>query len=268
MNFFFGFISAIQNCIKGFGLLFKPRIWSYLIYTMLWWLLIWFLSVLFFYKLAEIVSEQLQLFFNVESIPNQGAFLSFAKPFLTGYFSVLLTWILKFMFWFISGTFSKYLTIITMSPLFSLLSETIETQIQDTVYPFQMIRFLKDILRGIQISVRNMLLEYICLGLGFLITVIFPPLVIITVPFLFILSCYFIGFTMLDYNFERHQMTVKESIKITRQHTGLVCGIGFVYLVMSWIPFFIGQFFGPLVTVAGASISFLNFKTKLTTSSY
>ena len=268
MIFFSGFISALQNCFKGLGLLFKPRIWPYLIYTVIWWLFIWLFSVVFFYKLAEIVSERLQLYLNFESIPNEGVFLSTAKPFLTGYFSLLLTWIFKLMFWFISGTFSKYLTIITMSPLFSLLSQTIESQTQGTVYPFQLIQFLKDILRGVQISIRNMLLEYICLGLGFLMTLIFPPLAFVTVPFLFILSCYFIGFTMLDYNFERHQMTIRQSIKFTRQNSGLACGIGLVYLVICWIPFFIGQFFGPLVALAGATISFLNIKTKSTISSY
>jgi CysZ protein len=84
---------------------------------------------------------------------------------------------------------------------------------------------------------------------------------------LFLTSCYFIGFTLLDYNFERHQMTIQESEQFTRKNFGLACGIGFVSSVLLWLPFFIGNILGPIIGVIGATISFLNIKTKSTQNS-
>lgn len=106
------------------------------------------------------------------------------------------------------------------------------------------------------ISLRNMFLEYFFIITGFTITLLFPPLVIVTGPLLMIISWYFIGFTMLDYNFERHKMTISESVKFTRKNIGLACGIGLVYTVFMWLPFFIGLMFGPALAVVGATISF------------
>ena len=111
-------------------------------------------------------------------------------------------------------------------------------------------------------SIRNMFLEYIFIALCFIISLIFPPLVIIIGPLLLIVSWYFIGFTMLDYNFERHKMTITDSIKFTRKNIGLACGIGMIFSVFLLLPFYIGLMFGPYLAVVGATISFLELNEK------
>jgi CysZ protein len=89
---------------------------------------------------------------------------------------------------------------------------------------------------------------------------IFPPLVIITTPLLAFISWYFIGFTMLDYNFERHNMSMKDSVIFARKHMGLACGIGFIYAIIMWLPLFAGIMFAPIVAVVGSTTAFLNLK--------
>jgi CysZ protein len=260
MNFFKGFFNAIANSLKGFELLFKKGLWPYLFYPILVWILMWLGSIWLFSNIATQLAEYFNQLLNFKAIPNSGSWLSFAKPFLNGYFTVILSWILKILFWFISNTFSKYMVLIFLSPLFALLSESVEEKINGKNYPFNFAQFIYDVGRGIFISIRNMFLEYFFIALSFVITLIFPPLIIVTGPLLLIVSWYFIGFTMLDYNFERHKMTITDCVKFTRKNIGLACGVGMVFSVFMMLPFFIGLMFGPYLAVVGATISFLQIQ--------
>jgi CysZ protein len=264
MNFFTGFFKAISNSFKGFCLLFEKGLWPYLFYSVGLWLLMWMGSIWLFAEIATQLANYLNQQLNFEEIPDSGAILSFAKPFFTGYFSLIMAWVFKIIFWFVSSTFTKYLILIVLSPLFALLSESIEEKTNGQNYPFSFHQLMKDIGRGIVMSLRNMMLEYVFIALAFIITLIFPPLVVIIGPLLILVSWYFIGFTMLDYNFERHKMSISESVKFTRKNIGLACGIGLIYTVFMWLPFFLGLMFGPALAVAGATLSFLELKQKET----
>jgi CysZ protein len=260
MTFFSDFFKAISNCFKGFNLLFEKGLWLYIFYPLILWFLIWIGSIWLFSTIAIQLSDYISRQLNFNDIPDAGGWLSFAKPFLTGYFSFILVWVLKILFWFISSTFVKYVTLIFLSPLFALLSESIEEKITGTRYPFQFIQFLKDIGRGIVMSIRNMILEYFFIALCFILTLLFPPSVFVTGPFLILVSWYFLGFTMFDYNFERHKMGVSNSIKTARKHKGMICGIGMIYSIFMLLPLFVGLMSGPVIAVAGATLCFLELK--------
>lgn len=262
MKFFTGFFKATTNCFKGFGLLFEKGLWSYLFYPVVVWFLMWAGSIWLFSDLANTIAEYINQQLNFKEIPDSGSWLSFFKPFLTGYFSFILAWIFKIIFWFVSNTFTKYLVLIFLSPLFSLLSEAVEEKVNNKKYPFKLTQLLKDIGRGIVISIRNMMFEYFIIALCSIISLIFPPLIIVTVPFLFLVSWYFLGFTMLDYNFERHKMTISQSVNFTRKNRGLACGVGIIYSVFMLLPLFLGLMFGPVLAVVGGTISFLEIKQK------
>lgn len=260
MSFFSEFFKAISNCFKGFTLLFEKGLWPYIFYPLILWFLMWIGSIWLFSNIAIQISDYISRQLNFNEIPDTGSLLSFAKPFLTGYFSFLLVWILKILFWFISSTFIKYITLIFLSPLFALLSESMEEKLTGTKYPFQTTQFMKDIGRGIVMSIRNMIFEYFFITLCFILTLLFPPAIILTGPFLVLVSWYFIGFTMFDYNFERHKMGVSQSIKSARKHKGMICGIGMIYSLFMILPLFIGLMFGPVLAVVGATLCFLELK--------
>lgn len=256
MDFFKGLSRAIGNCFKSFGFIFEKGLWPYLFYPVIAWLLIWLVSLWAFGSLAEGISGYINDQLNVKNIPDSGSWLSFLKPFLTGYFSFILAFVLKLIFWLVSGTLVKYIVLMLLSPLFSLLSEATEEKLAGNRYPFNIVQLLKDILRGVGISLRNMLFEYLIMAGCFVLTIFFPPLGLITVPFLYFVSCYFTGFTMLDYNFERHKMSISQSIQFTRSNKGLTCGIGMAYSLLMLLPF-AGFMFGPVIAVTGATISFM-----------
>lgn len=260
MSFFTDFFKAIVNCFKGFTLLFEKGLWLYIFYPLILWFLMWIGSIWLFSNIALQISEYISHQLNFNEIPDSGALLSFIKPFLTGYFSFILMWVLKIMFWFISSTFVKYVTLIFLSPLFALLSESVEEKLSGTKYPFLTTQLIKDIGRGIVMSIRNMILEYFFIACCLILTLIFPPSVIVTGPLLILVSWYFLGFTMFDYNFERHKMGVSQSIHIARKHKGMICGIGMIYSLFMVLPLFIGLMFGPVLAVVGATLCFLELK--------
>jgi len=260
MTFFTELFRAIGNCFRAVPLLFEKGLWHYFLYPILVWGLVWLGSIWLFAQLAEYISAWVNNQLDVNSIPDSGSWLSFAKPFLTGYFSLILGWVLKLLFWMVSGTLMKYVLLILLSPLFSLLSESIEEKLTGKKYPFNGLQLLKDIFRGIGVSLRNMFLEYLFIAVCFLLTILFPPLVILTAPFLLFVSWYYIGFTMLDYNFERHRMSISQSAAFTRQHKGTAIGIGMVYAFFMILPLFMGIFFGPVLAVSGATLCFLEIK--------
>ena len=264
MHFFKDFFNAIANCFKGFNVLFEKGLWPYIFYPVIVWLVMWAGSIWLFAQLASTAAEYFNSKLNFNDIPDHGAWLSFAKPFLTTYFTFILAWIFKILFWFISGTLTKYITLIFLSPLFSLLSEATEEKLTGIRYKFSASQLLKDIFRGIGISLRNMCIEYCLIILCFLLSLFFPPLLFITTPFLLIVSWYFTGFTMLDYNFERHKMTISQSVQFTRKHKGVACGNGFVFSLFMILPLFIGLMFGPVLAVIGSCMSFLELKKQAT----
>jgi CysZ protein len=261
MKFFKDFFKGVSNSFKGFSLLFEKGLWPYMFYPLLVWILLWVASLYGLFLLAGGISDWLQGYFSFESIPENGHWLSWARPFLVSKVGFIVTWVLKILFWFMSGTFIKYLMLIVMSPVFALLSEKAEEKLTGKEYPFSLVQLMKDIGRGIVISLRNMILEYFFIFVCTLVSFFFPPLFFITTPFLFLLGWYFVGFALIDYNCERHKFGVSKSIQFMKKNRGYACGVGFVYSFFLALPFvpgqIIGMMFGPAIAVIGGTISFL-----------
>ncbi len=261
MKFFSNFFKAIANCFQAFSILFEKGLWPYMFYPLIVWVVLWLASIYGFMSLASYVSNWLSAFINAEAIPQTGHWLSFARPLLVGKMALLIGWILKLIFWFIGGTFVKYVLLMVLSPVFALLSEKADQKLTGIHFVLNFKQLVKDIFRGIAISLRNMILEYLFIFLCFILNLFFPPLFFITTPFLFVLGWYYIGFALIDYNCERYKFGISQSIKFIKQNRGYACGIGFVYSVCMALPFFIGDviglLFGPAIAVIGATLSFL-----------
>jgi CysZ protein len=264
MKFFSDFIKGVSNCFKAFGVLFERGLWPYMFIPLAIWLLVWILSIYGLIVLADGLSKTFAEYINAENIPVTGHWLSWFRPYIVGKLGFLIGIVLKIVFWFFTGTFVKYLVLIVLSPVFSLLSEHTEEKITGNKFPFSFLQLLKDIFRGILISLRNMILEYFFIFMCFLLTVFFPPMIFITAPFLLLLGWYYVGFTLLDYNCERHKLKASESSQLIRSQMGYAIAIGMVYSFFLALPFFmgsvIGMMFGPAVAVVGGTLSFLEMR--------
>lgn len=264
MSFFTGFFKGFGNCFKAFDTIFNKGLWPFLFYPLVIWALTWLLSIYGILVLADFASEAIKEWLSFENIPDSGHWLSFAKPFLSGTIGFMAGLAIKIIFWFISGTITKYIILMVMSPLFALLSEKAEEKLTGKSFPFSFVQLLKDIVRGVLISLRNMCIELSIITIVSVITFFAPFIGILTAPLLLFVSWYFIGFTMMDYSCERHKLKIRESLRFIRSNMGLACGIGCVYWLFMNLPFFtgdiIGMMFGPSLAVVGATLSFLEIR--------
>lgn len=253
MNFFSGFSKGFVNCFKAFGLIFNKGLWPFLLYPLVIWLVTWILTLFGITLLSDYLTNLIKDFFNIED--------------KTGLFAFFINLFIRISLFLISGTFSRYMLLIILSPLIAMLSEKTEETITGRQFPFSLKQFGKDVIRGILITLRNLALELAIIGLCTLLTFFISPMAILTIPFLLMVSWYFTGFTMLDYNAERYKMRAGESSGFVRANMGYACGIGCVYWLFMILPFFIGDLigimFGPAVAVVGATISFLEIQKKV-----
>ena len=143
----------------------------------------------------------------------------------------------------------KYLVMIVVAPFMSLLSEKVEAKLTGatSTATFSFSTAIKDIIRGIRISLRNIIRELFYTLLLLILGLI--PGVNVIVPFLiFFVQSFYAGAGNADYTLERH-FTVRQSVYFSRRHRGLMVGNGavFMLLLMTGIGFLIAP---PLSTVA------------------
>ena len=177
--------------------------------------------------------------------------------FLNKFFSISIWFVSKVFFFYIFSLFGGYLTIIFLSPVFTYLSEKTASIQRGKIYNFNFTQFVNDIFRAILISGRNILVQLFIVFALFLIG--FIPIIgwgISIFGNLLIVS-YFYGFTFLDFTNERHQLSIKESVKIVRRKKGLAIGLGLVFYLCFFIPLLGGVIssFLAIISVVAATIS-------------
>ena len=161
-----------------------------------------------------------------------------------------LTYLLGGIFLFYLG---KYLILILMSPVLSLISESIERKHTVGIHSngvYKGLSIAYSVGRSIRINSRNLLKEsFLSIVLFFLGLI--PGLAVITIPLLLLVQFYFLGFGMMDFTLERHN-AFKETVGWVYQHkwAAIVCG-GCLFLFML-IPV-LGVILGPYICVVTKS---------------
>ena len=143
----------------------------------------------------------------------------------------------------------KYIVMILVAPFMSILSEKVESRLTGVKSNtgFKISKAIQDIIRGIRISLRNIIRELFFTML-LLIAGLIPVIGWISPILIFLVQSYYAGFGNTDYTMERH-FKVRQSVNFARQHKGLMIGNGVVFmaLLMTGIGFL---FAPPLATVA------------------
>lgn len=145
-----------------------------------------------------------------------------------------------------------------MSPVMALLSERADEIITGKKYKFNFSQFLHDILRGISIAIRNMLIELSIILFCFILVWI-PIIGWLSPVFLLIVSYYFYGFSMIDYTSERRKLNVTESVAYIRKNKGLAIGNGFVFALVFAFPI-IGAIVVAVLAPIAATIAVLEIE--------
>ena len=156
---------------------------------------------------------------------------------------------------FLFISFYKFLFLAVASPLYAYISEKGAEKYKGVSYPFVITQFMKDVLRGIRISVRNLFKQLFLTLLLFILS--FIPLIGIVFSFLLLLlDAYYYGFAMLDYSCERDKLSVKESIQFIKNHRGLALGNGLVFYGSMMLLPVVGVIFIAPISAIAAMISY------------
>ena len=83
---------------------------------------------------------------------------------IAGAINWALEFLIKILVWIVFLTMHKYILLIVISPVLAYISERVDEIITGRKYPFNGDQMMRDIVRGIAISLRNMFIE-----LGFII---------------------------------------------------------------------------------------------------
>ncbi|HNF29910.1 MAG TPA: EI24 domain-containing protein [Chitinophagaceae bacterium] len=246
------FIIALQAYRKAHLFIQKYKLWKWIILPGLFYCILFLVGMYFFGNTANSFIEWLKGFLINSLNKVNSSFLNFVVT-LSG----IMIWVILMLLYF---SFFKYFFLIVGSPIFAYLSEKTASIIEGKDYPFNFSQILKDIVRGIRISLRNALWQTVYLFSILIIGMI--PLVGWFVPVLALLiECYYYGFSMLDYSMERNKKSVFESVNYIGVHKGLAIGNGFVFYTMHLLPV-IGWVLAPAYAVIAATLSIYDLKEK------
>lgn len=240
-------IIAIQGYYKAHQFIRKNKLWKWIIIPGIIYTLLFIASMYFFGLTANSFIEWISLKTGLKTwLDKNGTGL---LGFLFAFGGVML-WLIQMLFYF---SLFKYIWLIIGSPVFAYLSEKTASIIEGKDYPFSFSQLIKDMVRGIKIASRNCLWQTVYMISILLLALI--PVVGWLMPLLaLIVECYYYGFSMLDYSFERKKVSASESIFLIGNHKGLAIGNGLIFYLIQLIPV-LGWVLAPAYAVIAATLS-------------
>ena len=239
-----GLIAGFKGYFQAYQFIKEHNLWRFVVFPgiiniAMLVAVVWGAMELSSYLLAEIFS-----YFDV---------FDFLPDFLKSGIDFAIGLLVKSIVITVYFTFYKNLVLIIMSPLMSYLAEIVHEIRSGEKKDFDLEQFLKDVVRGVRIAIRNIILEFMWIILFAVLG--FIPLVGFVAPFcLFIIQFYFFGFSMLDYCLEARSMTYRDSVRTIQKNKGLAIGNGVGFYGLMMIPF-VGWMFAPAFGVVSAYLA-------------
>jgi CysZ protein len=247
-------IIAIESYINAHRFIRQHNLWRWIIIPGILYMLLFIIGMYFFITSSNDAVNYLSNIVGIDRWLQEQR-----NPFLNFLF-VMGNIMVRLLFVFFYFSLFKYIFLIAGSPLFAYLSEKTESILEGRDFPFSFPQLMKDILRGIRLSLRNMLWQTV-----YTISILilsFIPVVGWISPMLSLFSeCYYYGFSMVDYSCERRKLTPAESIRFITEHKGLAIGNGLLFYLMHAVPI-IGWILAPTYAVVAATLSVRQLENK------
>ena len=208
---------GLKSYFDAIIFIYKHQFWVYFILPVIVFVAIYYLGF-YFRDLTSIYKS-----------PKDASFFKSVYYFFVSGFFLLLS----FMFL----NFIRYIIILLISPLLSIVSARTERILTNKKYNYSFSQLIKDIKRALNLIIRNLFLEMglgLCVIIGLIILKSFfsiddSIISIIQNLIISIIAFYYYGFGFIDYIMERLQMSHKESVKFVRNHRGLALALGFIF---------------------------------------
>jgi CysZ protein len=240
-------IIAIQSYADAHRFIVKHRLWKWILVTGIIYALLFLASLYFFWITSKgVIGYAL----NATGVTNW--LIQFKESFW-GFLIVIITIAVQLILFLFYFSLFKYIFLIVASPLFAYLSEKTAAIMEGREYPFSFSQLIKDIVRGIKIALRNCLWQTVY-SLSILILSFIPVIGLATIGIAFLVECYYLGFSMLDYSCERNKLSTNQSIEFIGKHKGLAVGNGMVFYLMH-MAIIVGWIVAPTYAVIAATLS-------------
>jgi CysZ protein len=239
-------LAAIQAYGKAHQFIMQHKLWKWILVPGIIYCLLFMTGSIFVWKFSGV---------GVSYLLNLEPMKTWIQDLESGWVSllfILLAFCVRIVFLLLYFSYYKYLFLVLASPLFAYLSEKTEAILERKEFPFEKGQFFKDMVRGIKLSLRNMVYQTVAM-LALIVLSFIPVAGWITPLFAFFIEAYFFGFSMVDYSCERHQLSTKESIAFIKAHRGIALGNGMVFYILMFIPI-IGWVMAPSYAVVAATI--------------
>lgn len=216
------FSIGIKTYSKAFGLISKLKLWKFFFIPALIGLLVGGLIITGAYYGSEPIGDWMTGWwpweFGKETVDFISRFLGVAIILLFG----LIIY--------------KHVIMALSAPFMAPISEKIEIHLtgRELDQTDTMAEYMRSLMRGIRINVRNLLLELL-MTIPLLIIGLIPVIGFFTTILVFLIQAYYSGFGNMDYTLERHH-NYRESIVFVRKNKWLAIGNGFIFTLMLSIP--------------------------------
>lgn len=253
MAFFKDLGIGFSSHIKAIEFIAKHNLWLYFLWPLLIAIGLYVVGFTSTFYLGDLLAEKITSWIQLD-----GEWEGWMDG-LRKVLSFLVGFVLKLLMLVLFSSMLKYIVLIICSPILALLSERIDEIVTGTTIPFNFGQLLHDMLRGILITLRNMFLElaiwFGCLFIG-IIPVLGWLLVWPLMGFKMVTAWYFLGFSMMDYSYERRRMKISEGVRFTRRHKGIAIANGFLFSLLLMIPF-LGISIAPVLSCVAATLAVL-----------
>lgn len=246
-------VIAIQSYIEAHQFIVRYRLWKWIVIPGLIYAILFIASMYFFGKTSTAVIDYLTHATGLDAWVQriQNSWLGFVFTF-TG----IILWLTQMILYF---SLFKYIVLLIGAPVWAYLSEKTEALIEGREYPLNIFQLMKDALRGIKLALRNMLWQTVYI-VAIMFLSFFPVIGWITPLIAILVECYYYGFSMLDYSFERQKLSPEASMRYVANHKGLAIGNGLVFYLMHGI-LLAGWVLAPAYAVIAATLSLYKSRT-------
>ncbi|HNW99566.1 MAG TPA: EI24 domain-containing protein [Bacteroidales bacterium] len=246
MALFKNFSLGFETYIDAHKFIVKNKLWAY---VLLPGIINLCLIVLIFFAGLFFSKQITDWFFNFVGITgNEQGVLSY----LFSAFYFIMRLLIQVFFFYCYFSIYKYLVLVIMSPVLAILSDKTSKIITGREVPYTFSLLMNDIFRGLAIVLRNIFMELLFIVICFFLS--FIPIVGFVIPiFLFFVSMYFYGFSIIYYSHECYRLKISESVKFIRKNKGFAIANGFMFYILLLIPL-VGLLVAPSYSVVAATI--------------
>ncbi len=249
IRFFKDFILGLVSFYRATLLVFQTTMWIYFFIPILLQVGLFWAGEKLLVEIREIDFQEMVSLIDfdkeIHEITFQGA------PTGTYWIPILVNGI-KLISVVVLIAFNKYIVLILMAPVMARLSEMAEKYVTGgNVYPFEMRQFVQDIYRGVNFSIRNMFRQIVIIAVWYSLTLVFPIDERVTFVFIFLVSSYYYGSSLMDYVNERRRLSLDESVKFIKRNFGLALAIGVIFASLFFVKY-VGIILAPIIGVIAA----------------